>query len=260
MLTEQQQQAYLARLNYQGSLSPTFETLSCLHLAHLKSIPFENLDIPLGRPIGLSTAVVVNKVLEQHRGGFCYELNYGFSLLLESLGFTTRLLAARVFNGKDYGPAFDHLLLLVILDGENYIADVGFGDSFLTPLKLDRCEVAGYRIVTADKGYILQGGQPAGDWQPQYKFDLHPHEIDEFAPMCQYHQTSPESHFTQKSVCTIATDNGRVTLSNDRLITTINGSKQELHLQSPKDVQSALERYFKIALPDDEAITQLIGN
>src|SRR5580693_4132225 len=129
--------AYLARISYNGSLEPTAETLSRLHLAHLYAVPFENLDIHLGRKITCDESRFFHKIVGLRRGGFCYELNGAFASLLRELGFRVTLLSARVAHPDgSYGPEFDHLTLCVDLE-EPWLADVGFGDCFLEPLRLE---------------------------------------------------------------------------------------------------------------------------
>src|SRR5690348_18327942 len=129
--------AYLARIGYTGPLQPSAESLRLLQRAHLLSVPFENLDIGCKRKIMVDRERSVAKVVSEKRGGFCYELNGAFATLLESLGFKVTLLSARVprQDGSD-GPEFDHLALRVDLD-QPWLADVGFGDSFLDPLRLE---------------------------------------------------------------------------------------------------------------------------
>src|SRR5258707_2168760 len=109
--------AYLARINYRGPLTPTADTLRALHVAHLMTVPFENLDIPLGRPIVLNEAALFAKVVERRRGGFCYELNGLFAALLRSLGFKVDMLSAGVFNdARPARPDFDPMTLFVMLE------------------------------------------------------------------------------------------------------------------------------------------------
>ena len=105
---------YLERITYHGSREPILPILQALHEAHLLAVPFENLDIFLGRAIVLDEASLWSKIIEQHRGGFCYELNGLFALLLRALGFQVDLLSAAVARSTGgFGPDFDHLTLRV---------------------------------------------------------------------------------------------------------------------------------------------------
>ena len=130
--------AYLKRMGYAGVTNPNAETLRALHRAHLFTVPFENLDIGLKRTIPCDADAAVRKIVEQRRGGFCYELNGAFTWLLRALGFQVTLLSARVGRPDgSLGPEYDHLTLRVDLDPP-WLADVGFGDSFLDPLRLQQ--------------------------------------------------------------------------------------------------------------------------
>lgn len=225
--------AYLDRIGYNGATTPTLSVLRALHLAHLKAVPFENLDIHLGRPIGLNPERLFEKIVASKRGGFCYELNGLFAQLLRALGYDVTLLSARV-AGKEQklGPEFDHLTLRVDMDGA-WLADVGFGDCFLEPLRLQD----GYQSMQAGVGYrllshngewaLMRRKQDDAEWQLQYVFTLIPRKLQDFAEMCVWHQTSPNSHFTRTTVCTRVTEYGRITLSGDRLIITERGTRTE---------------------------------
>ncbi|MCU1309880.1 MAG: N-acetyltransferase [Candidatus Angelobacter sp.] len=246
--------AYLERIDYSGPLTPSPETLRKLHRAHLFTVPFENLDISSGRKVLLDEDALVRKVVEKRRGGFCYELNGAFAALLRRLGFRVTLLSARVAR-RDGGmsPEFDHLTLRVDLD-EPWLADVGFGDSFLEPLVLKpRIEQQQgdreFRIVENDAGLTLQRAERFGIWKPEYSFDLRPRRLHEFVPMCDYHQTSPESHFTQKRLCTMATLDGRITLSETRFIVTRSGIREEAVVESEAEWKAILREQFGVRLP-----------
>jgi N-hydroxyarylamine O-acetyltransferase len=243
--------AYLERIGYRGSLAVTAETLRQLHLAHLLAVPFENLSIHWGERIILDDEALFEKIVTRRRGGFCYELNGLFAALLRTLGFRVERLSAAVMNGEGVlGPEFDHMTLLVTLE-DRWLADVGFGDSFREPLLLDSREEQvqgenGYRIE-ADGDYLLFWERVgAGEWSRQYRFGLRPYQYADYAAMCDYHQTSPESHFTQRRVCSLATAEGRITLSDMRLITTHNGERQERELKDAADYAHALNDYFGI--------------
>src|SRR5262249_13208100 len=149
--------AYFDRIHYRGPLGPTLNTLRDLHRAHLLAVPFENLSISLGQPIILNEAALFEKIVTHRRGGFCYELNGLFAALLRALGFAVTLLSARVASGEGRAvPEFDHLALQVQLD-QPWLADVGFGDGFQLPLRLDRRdeqdqEQEGHSYRLADEG------------------------------------------------------------------------------------------------------------
>ena len=251
-------ESYLSRLNYHGSLKASLETLIALHLAHLRTIPFENLDIHLLRPISLSLPKIYTKVIEHRRGGFCYELNSLFAWLLEQLGFDVTLLSARVYSDDKLGPEFDHLLLQVKLD-QNFIADVGFGDNFLEPLLLDTDtgKIQGdltYSIVNSGSGKALQR-QQGEDLESIYAFTLSPRNIEDFADMCHFQQSSQDSSFTQKTVCSKVIPEGRITLSNRLLIKTENGNRMETAVESVEVYGQRLKQHFDIILSIDEIET-----
>lgn len=248
---------YLQRINYRGVREPTAATLRALHVAHLQHVPFENLDIYRRRLFELDPAALFDKIVTRQRGGFCYELNGLFALLLEQLGFSVTRLAARVFN-KDgiLGPEFDHLTLHVTCPDESnsaWLVDVGFGDSFLKPLRFaEHGEQAdglrAYRIEPDAVYRTVWERNYDSTWTRQYRFDLQPRQLSEFAPMCAWQQTSPESSFTQRRVCTRATPEGRLTLSETRLISTVNGQRDERLLDGEEEYQAVLREKFGILL------------
>ena len=245
--------AYLARIRYSGPTDPSADNLRALHRAHMFSVPFENLDIALGRTITAQVAPILNKVVGHRRGGFCYELNGAFAALLRALGFQVTLLSARVARANgDEGPEYDHLTLRVDLE-EAWLADVGFGDSFLEPLRLEadteQEDPAGiFRLVRDANRWHLHRAEPVTGWKPQYSFSLQPRELGEFAGMCHYHQTSPNSSFTQNRICSRATPEGRITLSEMKLIATRNGQRDERNLTSDDERIAVLREQFEIEL------------
>jgi N-hydroxyarylamine O-acetyltransferase len=255
---------YLKRMNYQGSTEPTLQTLQALHEAHLLTVPFENLSIHSGQPIILREEALYDKIVRRRRGGFCYELNGLFAWLLHQLGFQVRLLSAgvaRVTGG--FGPEFDHLALLVQrLDGADWLADVGFGESFRRPLRfeaeLEQVEADGrtYRlrreyaenVVKQNGGYWMVQQLAEAQWGSHYRFSLQPRALSDFRERCHYHQTSPESHFTQQRICSLATPTGRISLSDLRLITTIHSERKEQVLKSQEEYSAALAEQFGVVL------------
>jgi len=246
-------EAYLERINYGGSLDLTDETLRELQLAHLLTVPFENLSIHSGEPIVLDDDSLFDKIVRRRRGGFCYELNGLFAALLRALGFKVEMLSAGVANAEgDFGPDFDHMVLMVPLE-YRWLVDVGFGDSFRNPLLLDyegeqSEDDDAYRIVSHNSHFILSQRRGDGEWKDQYRFTLQPHIYPDYAGMCHFHQTSPQSHFTRARICTRATPKGRITLSEMRLITTKNGDKRELILRDEDEYHTVLLEQFGISM------------
>src|SRR3989475_10160498 len=245
---------YTERIGYRGPLRPTVEVLRKLQRSHMLSVPFENLDIHLGRPIILSGNAFYDKIVKHRRGGFCYELNGSFASLLKKLGFKVSMLSARVARkGGGFSPDFDHMTLLVQLK-EPWLADVGFGDSFTEPKRLD---ISGpqadlgkdYRFARKD-GWILMSRRTkeARFWEPQYKFSLTPRKLEDFVPRCRWQQTSPRSHFRKGRLCTRLTPNGRLTLADTKFIVTLGNKKVERPVKNPEEFAVLLRRRFGIDL------------
>jgi N-hydroxyarylamine O-acetyltransferase len=250
--------AYLTRIQYSGPTNPDVQTLHRLQHAHMLTVPFENLDIGLKRPIRLDLDSLWQKIVVQRRGGFCYELNGMFAWLLTQLGYDVTYLNARVFNRQgELGIHFDHLALLVCVPGESrrWLVDVGFGDSFNEPLNFEERgeQVQGlraYRLEEMPDGYITWQKNYDGSWERQYFFDLQPHTFPgEYETACLYHQTSPRSSFTRGSIISQATSDGRVSLEDGRLILTKDGKRSELLLKDKDEYNRLLRHYFEITLP-----------
>ena len=245
--------AYLDRIAYTGPIAPTIDVLRGLHRAHMLSVPFENLDIALNRRIACDENSFVQKIVERRRGGFCYELNGAFAGLLREIGFKVTLLSARVSRADgSESPEFDHLALRVDLD-EPWLADVGFGDSFLEPLQLrpgaeQQQDGWIYRVAGCGDSLCMERADRDDIWKRQYSFTLIPRSLDDFAPMCQYHQTSPESPFTGKSICSMATVGGRITVAERKLILTSNGTKEQRLLTSDEEWRMVLKEHFGVLL------------
>ena len=243
--------AYLDRI---GATRPRVldeAALGGLHRAHLLTVPFENLSIHLAEPISLAEGDLADKIVTRRRGGFCYELNGTFALLLEALGANVVRAAARVYGGGRLGPPFDHLTLIVRLaDGSGpWLADVGFGSHSTYPLRYDsrhgQDDPAGpFSLAdTADGDVdVLRNGEP------QYRVEPRERRLADFIPTCWWQQTSPESHFTQSTICSRLTEDGRVSLSGRTLIRTSGGSRTEQQLPTDEAVLAAYRDHFGITL------------
>lgn len=243
-------ESYLERINYNGPLDPTPETLRALQVAHLLAVPFENLSIHAGEPIVLEEDALYSKIVEKRRGGFCYECNGLFAGLLRALGFEVAMLGAGVAHrAGGFGPIFDHMTLMVTL-ADRWLVDVGFGDSFLEPLLLDeRDEQGSFRIDDDGDYLVLMRRNDQGVWEPQYRFTLQPYGFADYEEMCRFHQTSPESHFTKNVICSRVTEDGRITLSGMKLITTSGSQRDEQILSSQEEYDRILRDHFGVLWP-----------
>ena len=244
---------YLSRIGIAEISPPSLDFLAELQNRHMLSIPFEDLDIPHRDKIVLDLEWIYQKIIPTKRGGFCYELNGLFHWLLTQLGFKVDILSARVFNHerKELGPEFDHMALLVHLEND-YLVDVGFGDSFRMPLEFpngEQRDISGhYKIYTINENEYDLRRKESYDWKLQYKFSITSRTLAEFENMCEYQQTFPESIFRNRMVCTIATQTGRITLSNLSLTVTDNGTKTKTDLRSDGEFYQLLKKHFLIEL------------
>ena len=216
-----------------------------LQSAHLTAVPFENLSIHLDEPVDLELQALYDKIVMRRRGGFCYELNGLFAGLLTQLGHQVEHLSARVFDGGTPGVPMDHLTLRV---DDVWLADVGFGAFSHYPLRLDETgsqnDPAGdFQVIALPDGDIdiLHNGDP------QYRVEGRPLALRDFVPTCWWHQTSPQSHFTQSMTCSLLTASGRVTLSGNRLIRTEHGKRTETTL-ADADLLDAYRTHFGFTL------------
>jgi N-hydroxyarylamine O-acetyltransferase len=232
--------AYLRRLGASARPEPDLEALAGLMERHLRTVPFENLDVMAGTARPLGTDTVLQKIVAQGRGGFCYELNEAFRALLEHLGFAVRRIEARVWQAaaQRFGAPFDHLCLVVSLPEGEFLVDVGYGDSNRAPLRLPADQVSDvsgdYTLAPVREGFW----RLSRDSLPLYEMTVAGQPLDAFAPMCRYHQTSPESAFSKGLICTRATATGRVTLSRDRLIVVESGRRTEsIAVNVPRELQ-----------------------
>jgi N-hydroxyarylamine O-acetyltransferase len=240
--------AYLARLEIDRPPRPDADALARLQEQHLRTIPFENLDIHLDVPIALDEEALFDKIVRRRRGGLCYELNGLFAALLRQLGFDVSVLAGRVFGPGGLGPVFDHMALRVDLD-EPWLADVGFGRLSSFPLKLDcrdgQKDPGGtFRVVDGEHGDI----DLHLDDRPQYRLERRPRELADFEATCWWQQTSPKSNFRQGPVCSMLTDGGRVTVSGSLLIETDRGARTERRLAGDAEILDVYRRRFGIEL------------
>lgn len=247
---------YFARIGYAGTTTVNKETLFAIHCAHAFSIPFENLAIfdsnsDRDYPIRLDEHSLCNKLIYQRRGGYCFESSSLLILVLEQLGFTVVRLAGRVQQ------MLDHCLALVIVAGEKYIIDVGFGGNGLIeplPLMLN-VEVKqfseSFKLIVVDDDYILQV-LINGNWSKLYSFRLTPYLAIDYEPL-NYYISRFHPVLTHNRICTLPTPEGRIILHNDELKIRAGGQTPRKTI-SNNEYPQVLKEYFGIELIENSII------
>lgn len=252
-------QNYLQRIHYNGKPEASVETLIYMHRAHVLNIPFENFHVINRIPIVLDQEKFYSKIVENRRGGFCYELNGLFAKVLEEIGIENHFIGCSVFVPplNDFGSNFGHLAIIAIIEEKKYLVDVGFGDAFLEPLELKFDEPMFqfgfyYRLTELPEGEILLEKSMDNEvYQKMYKFSLEKRNLQDFAETCEFHQISPLAPFTKKPLCSRATSAGRITLTSTSLTITNGQQKKEMPILSSSQFEELLEEHFGMKFTAD---------
>jgi len=248
--------AYLERIGYEGSRSPSLETLSAIHLAHAQTIPFENLDPYLKRPVLLDIESLQKKLVLGGRGGYCFEQNLLLSHALKTLGFDVTGLAARVLWNvtDDAVRPRSHMLLLINLNGAPLIADAGFGGLTLTgPLRLEANVEQStphetFRLLRAGEDFVMQANI-SGNWKPLYRFDLQPQFQADYEVTNWYLSHHPNSRFVTGLIAARPDRDRRYALlDREFAIHHLHGSSEKSTLADGTELRTALEEKFRINL------------
>jgi N-hydroxyarylamine O-acetyltransferase len=244
---------YLKRINFANGINLDERTFVELHEHHVFQVPFENLDIHYKRLFNLELEQVYEKVVENFRGGFCYELNLLFSKLLTEIGFSARVISSRIFDETgSLGPDYDHMSVHVKL-GCDYLADVGFGDLFLRPLKI----IEGFQYdgrnyfkieKYSDNDYLLSMSADGITYQSKYTFSLEEARMSIFEEMCFDKQMNPDSFFVKNTICTRPTDEGRVTIFNNKFSVKRGNEKTETMIIDDRHMRNLLSDSFGIVM------------
>lgn len=246
-------EAYFERIDYRGSHAPTVQTLADLHLAHATHVPFENLDVKLGRPIRLDLESLQTKIVKNRRGGYCFEQNLLFAAVLEQLGFSVTLLQARVRFGTQCVIPRTHVTLAVEIDGERWLADLGFGScGLLLPLPL----VTGshqqfawpYKLAREADLWVLQA-PVGGVWMDLYTFNLEPQLAVDFEPPNHYVSTHPDSRFVQTMTVQRVEPEMRRVLRNSELTTTTPAGDSRRVIAGDAELLEVLAHEFDLHFP-----------
>ena len=246
--------AYCARISYKGPRDVSLATLKGLHFAHVHTVPFENLDIHLGQRISLEPSDLFTKIVTRKRGGYCYEVNSFFAMILQAFGFHVQCLLARVLYGFSTFRPRSHQLLLVTVENQSWIADVGFGSCCLRlPLLLtsDVVHEQGpdkFKLrAEAGSTYILEA-MLAGRWQDLYSFTLEPFLLADYEPYNYWNSTAPYVRWTQQKVCTIPTKEGRVMAVDMEFKIHTQESTQTLRARDYAEYVQFLHDYFGLEI------------
>nr|AMP54486.1 N-acetyltransferase [uncultured bacterium] len=252
--------AYFKRIGYNGKPHPTLSVLKELHLLHPASIPFENLNPLLGIPVKLDSGSLQQKLIDDGRGGYCFEQNLLFKEVLEAIGFRVKGLAARIMwnRPKDEITSRGHMLLLVEADGKPFIADAGFGGLgptaplLLQPGLVQETPHEQYKLRQDGSDYILYSDVKE-EWKPLYRFNLEEHYRQDYEITNWYLSNHPESHFVTGLYAARAqiNPNRRYALHDNELsIHAIGEESKKRVLKSPAEIRQVLEELFHIRLPE----------
>jgi N-hydroxyarylamine O-acetyltransferase len=257
--------AYLRRISYTGPATPTAQVLHDLHVAQCFAIPFENLAIQMREPISLEIAEMMAKMVFGKRGGYCFELNGLFSVMLETLGFQVDRLAARVRYGNPLVGARLHQLQCVTVDDERWLVDVGFGgNGLIAPIKFElgiAQEQFGetFRLKReANDDYVLEALLPDG-WLDLYAFTLEPLYRVDYEPGNYFMSTSPASPFGQTRIVALPNPTGRVMLIETDLKVRHAGETTSTEITEGDAYRDALKNHFGIEVPLGTTFTPLFS-
>ena len=251
--------SYLDRIGYRGPVAPDYETLAALQRAHRLAVAFENLDILLGRGIRLDPDRLFDKLVAARRGGYCFEQNALFLAMLQAIGFEARPLLARVWLGVEETPPRTHTLNLVRLEkGDDMIADVGFGGSFVPPMRLEADaetvtpDTARHRLrEDPDHGWVLE--RDGGDgWGRQYSFTLERVWPADLETANHFTATRPGTRFTTLRIASATTADGYVSLVDRTLTTSRMGRSEARDVETAKDYRRILSDRFGLRLDAGE--------
>jgi N-hydroxyarylamine O-acetyltransferase len=244
---------YLERINFTNKVITDDNTLIQLHENHVINVPFENLDIHFNRLFDLKLDSISKKVVDNFRGGFCYELNTLFNALLCNIGFKSRIIEARIYDELgNVGPKYDHMAIFVETD-KKYLLDVGFGDLFTKPLEIkEGVQSDGrnqFKIESLDEqNFLLSMCSDHQNFNRKYTFNLSEVQTNEFYDLCLDKQTNPLSYFVKNTVCTKPTSFGRLTVFNNRLIEKRGNDKIEKLINNDDELREILKVQFNIKL------------
>jgi N-hydroxyarylamine O-acetyltransferase len=255
-------EAYFQRIGYEGKQAATLDVLRELHWLHTQAIPFENLNPLLGLQIKLDAESLQQKLVHNQRGGYCFEQNLLFLNALKMLGFAARGLTGRVIwnQPEDKITSRTHMVLLITIEGKNYVSDVGFGGQTLTgPLlfetgKPQETPHEKFRLLEHSRGYLMQS-LIKNEWKNLYVFDLQKIFWIDYKLANWYTSTHPDSHFTSSLSVSRTAKKRRYNLHNNTFVTHyLNGKTTKQTLETADEIRKILETVFHLRLPESGSI------
>lgn len=241
---------YMERIGIEGEIQPDLETLKKIQKQHLINIPFENIDIIKNRTLNLNTDSLFNKIIEEKRGGICYELNGLFLIFLKEIGYDVKYISARV---REEGTDLDHVLLLVNIYKEKYIVDVGFKDNYLYPIKMIPNLVQenyknSYKInqLESDKYQLIKIVDD--EESILYTFTAEEKNLSDFEMRCKDFEITPNTYFTNNPFSAIEREDGKIFITDKKLTITKENKSETKEIKSKDEFYFYLEELFNIKL------------
>lgn len=221
------------------------------------SIPFEAIDVQLGRRIDLNLEKIYNKVILRKRGGYCYELNLLFHTMLTKIGFENYLISARIIDNEKCGPEFDHMAIIVKLD-DLWLADVGFGDLFIEPILIkpeiiqeDKFKKYVIKELNPNEFMLYESLNKNTEFRVIYRFKNKPRKTYQFDDQNNWKQSSKDSYFVKNRICTLPTEKGRITILNDTYKIRTNGDIKQLEIVDEALLKEILRKNFNIEIENN---------
>lgn len=245
---------YCRRIRFTGELKPDFATVKALMQQHLRTIPFENLNVLAGKVISLKPEDMVDKLIHQQRGGYCYEMNGLFTMALTALGIDYEWVAARPLFYPVRRPR-THAALIVEFDGVEWLLDLGFGSyGIREPMRLDllnqpvKQSYDQFMLSQEEDGDLAVQALVDGVWVKQYGFNRNVVEWIDFAPANWMNSTHPDAIFTQKNVIVLFTATGRKLLFGQLFKEYKAGQVSQIKVQD-EQIGTVLEQEFHLIKP-----------
>lgn len=241
---------YLKRIKLEKALKADLETLKEIQMNHLLNVPFENLYIFSNKSLSLEIDDLFEKIVNEKKGGICYELNGLFLQLLKGIGYDAKYICAKI---REEGTYFDHVLVMVTIENQEYICDVGFRDNFLYPIKIvpniiQKNHNNDYKINKLDfnKYELIKINQNHA--QRLYTFITEEKSLNDFSKRCKYYETTPDTYFTKSPFCALDTKKGKLFLTSDKFVISEDNNKKTIEITNKDEFNYYLEKYFDIII------------